>query len=298
MNKYVIYTVITNGYDKLIEPEKVQSGIDYICFTDSTDLKSKTWEIRKIPEWIKNVPKNKRQRMLKVLPHVILPEYEMSLYIDGNVKIKGDAKKLFNVVSSHIISIPKHPARTCIYREGIAVMKIRKDIPENVMPQMERYLEEKFPTDYGLFETNIIFRKHNEPECKRLMDRWALEIMMGSHRDQLSLTYAMWATNTKVFALPKMTRNSDVFWTNMKHGDSGPANQKPNAIAKKVENELVKPKQNVQKKPVQKTPKKPKSPSKPNVKVNKIVQLKKAQSKNKPTNKKRGVRVSTLSLLS
>lgn len=280
MNKYVIYTVITNGYDKLLEPDKVQSEIDYICFTDSNDLKSNTWKIEKMPEWTKNIPNNKRQRMLKVLPHIILPEYEMSLYIDGNIKIKGDVKNMFKIVSGHTISIPQHPTRTCIYREGIAVMRMKKDTPEHVMPQMERFLAENFPTENGMFETNIIFRRHNESECKRLMDRWALEIMMGSHRDQLSLTYAMWATGVKVFGLPKTTRNSDVFCTNMRHGENGPGGKNVQVILKNAETK----------------PMKHKKATHPVKAVNKIKQNK--SSKKKTTNKKPNMRISALSLLS
>lgn len=247
MNKYVVYTVITNGYDNLIEPAFAQDGIDYICFTDSKDLKGDIWQIREIPEWTKNIPQNKRQRMLKVLPHLLFPEYEMSLYIDGNVKIRGDVKNIFEILEEHIISIPKHPQRNCLYREAIAVMKMSKDVPENVMPQVERYLAENFPTDNGLFETNIVFRKHDTPECKRLMDRWALEIMMGSHRDQLSLTYAMWTTETDVFALPMNARKSDVFWTNMLHGAKAQPNQE--SEVKVEEYHTVKQKKKLKSKP-------------------------------------------------
>ena len=217
MNNIVVYTVITNGYDSLLEPMQIEDGIDYICFTDSSNLKSKYWQINPLPEWLKNVPKHKRQRMLKILPHILFPQYEKSLYVDGNMQIKGSISEMFNKLSGNIIAIPQHPVRNCVYQESEAVLKYKKDTTENVTPQIDRYRQENFPANFGLFETGIIFREHNSEECKRCMDKWALEVMMGSHRDQLSLTYAMWATGTKVLGLSKQTKNSDVFNTDMKH---------------------------------------------------------------------------------
>ena len=217
MNKIVVYTVITNGYDNLLDPLKIEQGIDYICFTDSSNLKSKYWQINPLPEWVKNVPKHKRQRMLKLLPHLLFPQYEKSLYVDGNMQIKGGISEMFNKLSGNIIAIPQHPVRNCVYQEAEAVLKLKKDVAEIVKPQIDRYIQEKFPKEFGLFETGIIFREHNSEECKRCMDKWALEVMMGSHRDQLSLTYAMWATSTKVFPLSPQTKKSEMFITDMKH---------------------------------------------------------------------------------
>lgn len=217
MNKIVVYTVITNGYDSLLDPLKIEQGIDYICFTDSKNLESKYWTIKPLPKWVENVPKHKRQRMLKILPHILFPEYEKSLYVDGNMQIKGGIIDMFNKINGNIIAIPQHPVRNCVYQEAEAVLKLKKDVTEIVKPQIDRYIQEKFPKEFGLFETGIIFREHNSEECKRCMDKWALEVMMGSHRDQLSLTYAMWATGTKVFPLSPQTKKSEMFNTDMKH---------------------------------------------------------------------------------
>ena len=217
MNNFVVYTVITNGYDNLIEPETIEEGIDYICYTDSPKLKSKYWTIRLLPKWTKNIPKNKRQRILKILPHILFPEYNKSLYVDANVKIKGNIINMFAKTDGNIISIRKYPKRNCVYEEAKAVIKSEKDSANIVSPQIERYKKINFPEDFGLFETNIIFREHNTEACKKCMGKWALEVMLGSHRDQLSLTYAMWITNTKVVGLDSELSDSDIFYTDMRH---------------------------------------------------------------------------------
>ena len=222
MKKIVIYTVITGGYDNLVDPEVVEPGFDYVCFTDNVSgLKSDVWDIRPLPEWCLTVTPDKRQRMLKILAHLVFPEYKMSLYIDGNIKIVGEltslAKEVFND-RKFKIAIQKHPVRNDIYNEAIEILKTRKDTPERVTRQTDRYFKEGFPVgEGGLFETCIMFRKHMTKDCIKLMEKWALEIMIGSHRDQLSLTYAMWKTGVKVEFLPSWLKTSNAFMISYGH---------------------------------------------------------------------------------
>lgn len=199
MNKRVVYTCITGGYDKLREPRFVSPSVDYICFTDNAALTSKFWKIKQIPGDLKNLTDVKKQRLIKVLPHKYLPEYDVSLWVDSNVEIVGDLKDFFDKydLSQKFLYTNHHPSRDCLYREQIAVLRLKKDTYENTNPQIERYREEGFPEHYGLAETNIILRAHCNPKCKRLMNVWGEEILNGSHRDQLSFNYAIWKTGTK-----------------------------------------------------------------------------------------------------
>ena len=49
-----------------------------------------------------------------------------------------------------------------------------------------------FPEHYGLYEANVIIRKHNNKSVIDLMEYWWSEILNNSHRDQLSLNYVIW----------------------------------------------------------------------------------------------------------
>lgn len=49
MNKKVIYTCITGGYEQLREPSFVNDDFDYICFADNESIKSNVWQIKEIP---------------------------------------------------------------------------------------------------------------------------------------------------------------------------------------------------------------------------------------------------------
>lgn len=199
MSKQVVYTCITGGYDKLREPKFVSPSIDYICFTDNAKLTSNFWKIRQLPSDLKNLTDVKKQRLIKVLPHKYLSEYDVSLWVDSNIEIVGDLKDFFNKydLSQKFLYTNKHPSRDCLYREQIAVLRLKKDTYENTNPQIERYREEGFPEHYGLAETNIILRAHKNQKCKTLMNLWGEEILNGSHRDQLSFNYAIWKTGTK-----------------------------------------------------------------------------------------------------
>lgn len=199
MNKQVVYTCITGGYDRLREPKYVSPSIDYICFTDNAKLTSNFWKIRQLPSDLKNLTDVKKQRLIKVLPHKYLSEYDVSLWVDSNIEIVGDLKDFFNKydLSQKFLYTNKHPSRDCLYREQIAVLRLKKDTYESTNPQIERYREEGFPEHYGLAETNIILRAHKNQKCKTLMNLWGEEILNGSHRDQLSFNYAIWKTGTK-----------------------------------------------------------------------------------------------------
>ena len=88
--KKVIYTVLTGGYDRLTQPEAVRADYDYICFTDNPGKGSDgVWQLRPIP--FETPDPITRARYAKLQPHVVLPEYDWSVFMDANLCITGDA---------------------------------------------------------------------------------------------------------------------------------------------------------------------------------------------------------------
>lgn len=88
MNKVVVYTCITGDYDKLIDPQFIDSGVDYICYTNNNTLNSNVWQIRPIPTDLDYLTQVKKQRYIKINAHVMLPEYDISVWVDGNIIIR------------------------------------------------------------------------------------------------------------------------------------------------------------------------------------------------------------------
>ena len=111
-----------------------------------------------------------------------------------------------------------HPNRKCIYEEGEAVIKLKKDIPDNVRPQLDEYRLEGFPANFGLHETCVLYRRHTDKDCQRFGNLWASEILKHSHRDQLSFDYCSWKTKVPVGELKigNLLKDRNFRWR--KHG--------------------------------------------------------------------------------
>ena len=222
-NKKVVYTCITGNYDNIIEPSFITEGFDYICFTDNSGLTSVNWKIIVINDFPEGLSNVKKQRYVKVNAHKFVSKYDLSIWVDGNIVIKNNLDFfLFHYCNddSKSIFIPRHPIRDCIYVEGITCEKCGKDTAEHINPQMKRYKEEGFPEKYGLVQTNIMIRKHNSPECIKLMEEWWHEIENGSHRDQLSFNYVLWKEHDNGFMyIDKSTCNSEIFGCCYVHGN-------------------------------------------------------------------------------
>lgn len=198
MNNRVIYTCVTNGYDKLRQPNIIYKGYDYICFTDEVCQESiGIWQIRPIPNILKD--KIKLSRYLKINPHVALSEYEYSVYIDSNILILDDY--LFRRVESEInkgtlIALSKHPeGRLDIYEEAAFVLKYRRAKFKDVRKQVKYLLKMGYPHGTGMYENNIIFRQHNHNKIKRLDETWWELFLKFTARDQLSFAYVLWKSN-------------------------------------------------------------------------------------------------------
>lgn len=194
--KKAIYTVITNSYDTLKEPKIISKGFDYICFTDNPDLKSRTWKIIFIDR-----PSKHLQREIKIKTHEFLPDYDITIYVDGNMVMKRDMGSL---VSNGQLLFIHHSTRNCVYKEGEAVIGFRKDSRANVDKQIEAYKSEGMPFDFGMYQTGIIVRRKTRSVIE-FCNFWWAELEKYSHRDQLSVTYAVWKTGIKPLVMESKT---------------------------------------------------------------------------------------------
>lgn len=193
MNKIVCYTCITRRYDSLKDPLVVSPEIDYVVFTDD-EVSSKIWKKHSIPKELNYLSDIKKQRIIKICPHRYLPEYDISVWIDGSFQIIGDLKKFveeYDLRKSPLYT-RIHPSRNCIYDEAEACKALHKDLASTIDAQVGRYREEGYPRKIGMAETGVLLRKHNDFNCKMLDNAWAQELLLNSCRDQLSFNYVAW----------------------------------------------------------------------------------------------------------
>ncbi len=195
MNKKVCYTCITGGYDNVPVHNFVKPDWDYVLFTDNVELINAGtfghWNVR--PLRFNKSTNVKNARWHKINAHILFPEYDVSLWLDGNISVKN--QNIFDKVEKLIkdnvlISIPLHPQRNCIYDEAQEVVRTHIDLLSVVNPQMRILRKDNYPNNNGLSETNVMFRQHNK--IKPLLDLWWSFIRDYSKRDQLSYNYCAW----------------------------------------------------------------------------------------------------------
>lgn len=193
MSKIVCYTAIVGPYDQLREVKVKSDGIDYVCFTDQPFV-SNTWQIRPIPDELKFLSNVKKQRVIKICPHRFLSEYDISIWIDGNLQVKRDLNEFVAQydLSKNVLYTRVHPVRDCIYDEAKKILELKKDTAESINAQVERYRAMGYPAHIGMSETCVLLRKHNDIKCKLFCNAWATELLLNSHRDQMSFNFICW----------------------------------------------------------------------------------------------------------
>lgn len=149
-----------------------------------------------------------------MLPHHYLGQYFYSLYVDGNIRIVRNPRDLVDkYLTRYCIAIPPHPDRSCVYDEVRACIEMGVLRASDVEAQIEEYAENGFPVNAGLWENNVILRKHNEPSVVRLMEDWWREYKEKSKRDQISLPYLRWKHGIEIGEIAEGPRVSSKYFS-------------------------------------------------------------------------------------
>jgi hypothetical protein len=194
--KYIIYSANIGGYDLFNTPKLYDKNVRYILFTDNKYIKSDIWEINHV-DFLNHLDNRKKARYIKTNPKVVLPEHDISLWIDHNFTPNISNFQKFideNKFLNHELMLYKHRFRNCIYEESVKVLEMKKENYNIVNTQMLKYKNEGFPKNLGLYETGFMLRKNND-KVNLFNNFWWNEIESGSGRDQLSQMYISWKLN-------------------------------------------------------------------------------------------------------
>lgn len=223
MNNKIIYTAIYGNKDNLHDPKYVQDDVDYICFTEH-DFKSDVWEIKRHPSIYNDSCRDAKR--FKILPHFYFywNHYKYSIWIDGNIIQRNNINEIIkkyldnnNSFAAFNHNYNKLDSRDCIYKEYDAIMKLGKqngqykDDPELMKNQIEKYKNKGYPKENGLTTNMILFRRHNNKECIKVMNDWWNEICYNSRRDQLSFNYIAWKNDFNFNYINKDSRDNKWF---------------------------------------------------------------------------------------
>ena len=217
-HKLVIYTAIIGGnYDFLHQPMIVEDNVDYICFVKKGSRfpsRNGVWEIREVD--YENKDNTRIARYIKMHPHILFPDNEYSLWIDGNIHIA--TSDLYSIVDEKIdegvlLSSMFHPHLDCCYDDAYVCMASHKDKIYRIVLQLLYLKFHGFPKNYGLYETNVFYRKHSSEKVIQFNNLWWHLLSNLSRRDQLGCTYSMWKIGIPMnYLLPKglHARNSKI----------------------------------------------------------------------------------------
>lgn len=200
--KIAVYTCIIGDYDKIMEPPNIGENYSYYIFTDKQISENSRWiKISFDDTKILSMDASAINRYIKLHPHDFFPNYEYSVYIDGNIIISRDIGLFFQTMdeNNYFLGLHRHPNRDCIYTEGLVLLRMKRftKIRDVLSVQLEDYKQQHFPKHYGLFENTIILRKHNDERCIKLMEFWWAQLLKYTMRDQISLPYSMYCSGIK-----------------------------------------------------------------------------------------------------
>lgn len=210
--KVVVYTICFGNYDNIRNPIYINDEYDYFIFTDQLLPENIIWKRIDLKDVNSTELSNiEKSRFPKIMPHLFFKDYDYSVYIDSNILITCNIDEIINTMieNKKSIAMHKHQVRDCVYKEAKAVYASGKAKWKDINNQVEFYSKQGFPKRYGLFENNIIFRKHNDKECIEVMELWWSEFSrFATKRDQLSFMYSLWRNGFTADFIMSLGNNS------------------------------------------------------------------------------------------
>lgn len=216
LSKKVVYTAISGNCDIIpVIHDYIREGWQYVCFTDNKTLlrlgKFGHWKI--MPLGFARLDSTKNARWHKTHPAELFPEFSESLWVDANINIL--TPYIFELAENadNDLLVPKHYCRKSVYQELKAVKALSREPSANINIIGKFLRSEGMPDNFGLNETNIIFRKHT-PAITKLMHEWWFMIEHYSKRDQLSFSYVLWKNSVDINSIS--IPNARIDWLNFK----------------------------------------------------------------------------------
>ncbi len=133
-----------------------------------------------------------KAKVYKMMPHRALDEYEIFIWVDGNIQIKSKhfLSKILDTMLTADIAISHHPARETIYEEADFICK---EIDKGNKYLTSRYTKESIqkeievigPDTRGLY-WNGLFARRNTAKSNQAFDEWFMRNVLYSNFDQIN----------------------------------------------------------------------------------------------------------------
>jgi TOD1/MUCI70, glycosyltransferase-like domain len=200
----VLYACTDLAYDQIFSPVTRTPGVDFVLYADRRPRLVRGWQWRPLPPSAQGLSPALANRYCKFFPHEILPEAELSIYVDANTLILADLRPLIAefLASDADIGLFPHMERMNIAEElafGRAVGRIPPEDAARGEAQLRFYRDEGLPPDHVLTENAVLFRRHDRPALAPAMQLWWEQLERFTKRDQLSLPYVLHTSDLRTF---------------------------------------------------------------------------------------------------
>lgn len=207
-DKIVVYTVIFGDYDSLLEPLTVPDNCEFYVITDQEVAEESVWkrlEVNPCNYDLADKSGKEKNDFFRMHPHLFFEDYKYSLYIDGNVRLMTDPTEFIDSMNQYGFIAHNHYRCTDVFVE-IERCRDQELVDDEFLDnQIDYLIGEDMPQHYGMIEANILFREHNNPHCKTLMEEWWEEFdQHDAKRDQLYLPLVLYRHGIKTAEIATM----------------------------------------------------------------------------------------------
>lgn len=192
--KGVVYTCAFFCTQGLQQPEYINLEWDYICFTDDKEkigTKEGVWEYRGFG--IEDLGSRELLfRMCALKPHVLLPEYDFSIWVNSNYRIAGDLE-LYMASYGRNTSFLAFPSYITddIY-DMLYTNMDGDDTNIQVRKKKLQYQKEGYPAHDCMISDAIIIRNHRDAKMCQVMETWWNEAMQCGRLWEYGFNYSAW----------------------------------------------------------------------------------------------------------
>ena len=193
--KLAVYTAITGGYENLVRPLLLETDVDYFVLTDEPNRYEVDWATVIECPYRAHRPV-RTARYIKTHPHFWFPDHDYAIWLDANVLPSAPLSLLIERLdhSPYDAAFIEHPLRFNFMEEGNALIEANLDDKKLIEEQMLRYANTAELFAQNLIETNLFVCRPQMPVTRKMMSLWWQELNNYSHRDQLSINYAIYSS--------------------------------------------------------------------------------------------------------
>ena len=189
-DELVVYTVVM-GENRKVPRAMTVKGVRWVIVSDIPGLRAPGWETMVSKRTLKfDSPRSSRHP--KMMPFEYFPSHSRSLYIDSNIRLTADPRKLWEFLIGSADECDFGAAfqsfRPTLDDEFQAVRDLRLDTPASIEELYSLYLNHyRDALNHRVTWGGILARRHGVSSLENAMRDWFFLTLRTSRRDQLTL---------------------------------------------------------------------------------------------------------------